>query len=73
MGGFRDIEYVVPLSLLAVAIALCLPVVKLSPALGMFLIGAVVVLVLVPWFYSGRRGRRNLRELLDKVDHFRGD
>ena len=73
MGGFRDIEYVVPMSLFAVAMALCLPVVVLSPALGISLIAAAVLLVLVPWIYSVRKSRRKLRELLDKDDLNGGD
>jgi hypothetical protein len=73
MGGFRDIEYVVPISLLAIAIALCLPVVQWSPAHGIALIAAVVLLFLVPWIYSERRGRRKLKELIDKDDRPIGD
>lgn len=67
MGGFRDIEYVLPMSLLAIAIALCLPVVQLSPTLGIALIAAAVLVVLVAWIYSERRSRLKLKALLDKA------
>jgi hypothetical protein len=68
MGGFRDIEFAVPLSVLAILIALCLPVLQLSPALFIALIAAAVLLVLVPWSISERRGRRKLKGLLDEDD-----
>lgn len=73
MGGFKDTEYVVPLSLLAAAIVLCLPVLQLSAALGIALISSTVLLVLAPWFYLERRSRRKLKELLDKNDQLEGD
>jgi membrane protein implicated in regulation of membrane protease activity len=73
MGGFRDPELLVPISFFAIAVALCLPVVQLSPALFIALIAAAVLLVLVPWLYSERRGRRRLNELRDRNDRPEGD
>jgi membrane protein implicated in regulation of membrane protease activity len=73
MGAFRDIEFAVPLSVIAILVALCLPVLQMSPALFIVLSAAAVLLVLVPWFYLKRRGRRRLKELLDKDDQSGGD
>lgn len=70
--GFADLEYVMPLSILAILIVLCLPALQLSFWLFIVLVVPATLLVLVPWFIMERRGRRHLKELMEKGDRLDG-
>lgn len=67
--GFVTHELLSRIAIIAIAIGLCLPIVaamrssRLTSALGIGLIAAICLLILIPWVYSERAGRRRMKEL----------
>jgi len=67
--GFVSHELLVTIAVLAVVIGFCLPILasmrsgRFPPAMGVTLVGAVGVLVLGFWLYSGWSGRRRMKEI----------